>query len=209
MRYPLLLFTLLVVSCHSLASGEEPTKREVSLVRHWLSNTSETRIHQLRGASENKMYLHKDGHKEAVYDRKGKLVKDGINDGSYNYAHPVNEPFQHFNKDILPWIVWGNSRTDPTKVKERLEAYSVALGQGLGKAQTAPRKAVDGEPITKSELRAVEFFLRVLEEGGVGSILQILEDPKFEVENPKAIGMGLTKGLIAVVERDEFEPVKP
>jgi len=164
MKFYWLFVTLFVPVFYSSADEEGPTKREVALVRHWLANTSESRIHQLRGASENKMYLHKDGHKEAVFDGDGKPVKDGINDASYNYAHPVEEPLKHFNQDILPWILFGNSRTDPTTVEERLEAYSLALGGGLVAAQTTPKKEL-GKEVEASSLRAVEFFLRVLQEG--------------------------------------------
>jgi len=209
MKIRSLLLVLFTLGTSAVAHAEEPTKREILLVHHWLANTSETRIHQLRGASGNKMYLHKDGHKEAVYDEGGKLVKDGINDGSYNYAHPVKEPLKHFNQDILPWMTWGNSRTDPTSLEERLRSYSVALGQGLGKAQTTAKGNYNAKAIKKSELRAVEFFLRVLKEGEVQSVLQILEDPNFKVEKPKKIGEGITKGLIIVVGKNEFKPVKP
>ncbi len=182
------------------ADEKGPTKREIALIHHWLANTSEVRIHQLRGASENKMYLHKDGHREAVYDGEGKLVKDGINDGSYDYAHPSKEPLKHFSRDILPWITRGNSRTDPTIIKERLEAYSLALGEGLATAQVVPKKEFPEQEVEKSSLQVIKFFLRVLDEGEVEAVLQILEDPKFEPEDPKSIGIGLTKGLRAVVE---------
>ena len=208
MNLSILLATLLIISSSSILA-EQPSKREISLVIHWLSNTSETRIHQLRGAKDNKLYLHKDGHKEAVYNRDGKLVRDGINDGSYNYAHPVKEPLKHFNRDILPWIMWGSSKTDPTSVEERLEAYSISLGQGLGVAQKAPKNEVGDQIIESSELRVVEFFLEVLKKGKVESVLTILENPDYEPKKSKMIGEGLTKGLVEVVESNQFKPVNP
>ncbi len=56
-----------------------------------LKNTYEVRIHQQNGAKDNQVYVHQDGHREAVFDKNGKLVQDGINDGSYNYYHPSKE----------------------------------------------------------------------------------------------------------------------
>lgn len=89
----------------------------------------------MRGATENTLFLHKDGHKEAVYDAKGQLVQDGINDGSYNYEHPVKNPFGHYIKDIEPWIKWGASPLDPTNVEERTYAYMGDLEGGIRKAR--------------------------------------------------------------------------
>jgi len=98
---------------------------------HVLKNTPELNIHQMRGAVNNKVYISKDGHKEAVYDNSGKLVTDPVNMGSYNYSHPSDEPFGHFVNDMLPWIMWGNSKDDPTSISERLSAYSKDLYIGL------------------------------------------------------------------------------
>jgi hypothetical protein len=192
-----------------LAYGGPPTEEQISLIRHWLSHTSEASIHQMRGATGNQVFLHTDGHREAVYDRKGKLVQDGINDGSYNYAHPIEEPLKHFNRDILPWILWGNSNSDPTTVKERLDAYSQSLGDGLGTAQTAPTKSFREIKIEQTEIQVVEFFLRVIEEGGVPEVLKILKDPAYKPEKPFEIGRGLTEGLNAVISSGDFKPVKP
>jgi hypothetical protein len=57
---------------------------QISILYTILQNTTEVRIHQQNGAKDNQIYISPDGHKEAVYDKNGKLVKDGINDGSYN-----------------------------------------------------------------------------------------------------------------------------
>lgn len=192
-----------------LAYGGAPTEEQISLVRHWLSHTSETSIHQMRGATGNQVFLHKDGHIEAVYDDKGKLVQDGINDGSYNYAHPIKEPLKHFNRDILPWILWGSSEKDPTTVEERLDAYSRSLGGGLGAAQAASRNSFGAGKIEQTEIRVVEFFLRVIDEGQVPEVFKILKDPTYKPEKPFDIGRGLTKGLNAVIRSGDFKPVKP
>ena len=198
---------LLNFALGSGASAQEPSQGEIEMVWRWLSNTSELPIHQLRGKTGNKLYLHKDGHKEVVYDADGKLVKDGINDGSYNYAHPVNEPLKHFNQDILPWILFGSSRTDPTSVKERLEAYSRALGIGLAAAQEKPKEEVP--KLAESELSAVRFFLEVVKMGNVEVIFEILKDSEFKPKEPKKVGEGLTDGLSKVVALNKYKPVRP
>lgn len=198
MRALSISIVLLFLACSVVAEEVAPTKAQVEMVRRWLANTSEDKIHQLRGKTGNKYYLHKDGHREAVYDSDGNLVKDGINDGSYNYAHPTKESLKHFNEDILPWIVLGNSRTDPTSVEERLNAYSIALGVGLSKARGA--KKLEVQTVDEAELGAVRFFLEVLKAGRVEEILKVLDDPSYKLAEPFKIGEGLTKGLIAVTE---------
>jgi len=192
-----------------LALGGEPTAEQISLIRHWLAHTSEASIHQMRGATGNQVFRHTDGHREAVYDKDGKLVQDGINDGSYNYAHPVEEPLKHFNRDILPWILWGNSRTDPTTVEERLDAYSRSLGGGLIAAQNAPRKSFRNSKIEQSEIEVIEFFLRVIDEGEIPEVFNILKYSAYKPAKPYEIGRGLTKGLNSVVSSGDFQPVKP
>ena len=207
MRILLAAILLLGFATSSGASEEEPSKQEVEMVWRWLGSTSELPIHQLRGKTGNKLYLHKDGHKEAVFDAEGKLVKDGMNNGSYNYAHPVKEPLKHFNQDILPWILMGSSRADPTSVKERLEAYSRALGVGLSVAQGNPKEEV--RKLSESELNAVRFFLEVAKAGKVEVVFEILGDPKFQAQEPKKIGEGLTEGLLKVVALGKYKPVTP
>ena len=47
-----------------------------------LSNTYETHQHNI-GTNDNVVYLHQDGHQEAVYNSSGNLVADSVNEGSY------------------------------------------------------------------------------------------------------------------------------
>ncbi len=127
-------FTILVAS-FQVAYAEEPVEplspsQKIALYSV-LSHTMEVNIHQMRGGEANKVYLHSDGHREAVYDAEGILVQDGFNDGSYNYAHPVKDAFGHFEKDISPWIVWGTSPSDPTSQSERISAYILDFQNGL------------------------------------------------------------------------------
>lgn len=88
-----------------------------------LSHTSEIAQHNMNGVTGNVVYLHKDGHQEAVYDSSGNLVTDDENQASYNYYHPHKQPLRHFLYDTLPWIRWGNTEKDSTSRTERLSAW--------------------------------------------------------------------------------------
>ncbi|NQU38509.1 MAG: hypothetical protein HQ523_00990, partial [Lentisphaerae bacterium] len=113
--------------------------KHVAILQSILKHTSEVCIHQQNGASRNKVFVQKDGHLEAVFDANGVLVQDGINDGSYNYCHPAEGPLRHFSFDISPWIVWGQTRTDPTTVKSRIYAYMGDLEGGIRRALASMR----------------------------------------------------------------------
>ena len=63
-----------------------------------------------------------DGKKEAVYDFKGALVTAPIDIGTYNFIPSDHGTFGwlgHGVKDVLPWIVWGNSEDDPSIAWDR------------------------------------------------------------------------------------------
>jgi hypothetical protein len=88
-----------------------------------LAHTYEIHSHNMHGAVGNVVYLHVDGHKEAVFDHNGNPVTDPANQASYNYCDPVKEPFCHFAKDTFPWLLWGNAPNDPTTGGERFAAF--------------------------------------------------------------------------------------
>lgn len=127
------LLTILGVMCLTFisATANALTPDEEAMVYIMLSQTNEVSIHQMRGATGNQVFVHQDGHREAVFDKAGNAVNDGINDASYNYAHPKLDPFGHFNKDIEPWIQMGMSRADPTSPKERIYAYMGDIERGI------------------------------------------------------------------------------
>jgi len=112
----------------------EINSRKLQIIYLVLQNTSEHYIHNLNGAIGNKVYFHVDGHKEAVYDPNGKLVQDGINDGSYNYYDMEKEPLKHFSFDTHPWIMWGASEKDPTSQQERIFGLVSDIELGLSAA---------------------------------------------------------------------------
>jgi hypothetical protein len=163
-------------TCAKIMSGDIDLKR-LAVIHAVLSATQEVFIHQQRGASENKVYLSPDGHKEAVYGSDGKLVSDGMNDGSYNYFHPQADPMRHFLFDIHPWVLWGASEKDPTSLHERIFAYVSDLERGI----TAASKATDSGKITLKELKAGEIeayaiLLRVIHEGGAEELFTLIEN---------------------------------
>ena len=105
-----------------------------------LSNTQELRIHQMNGEVYNEVYIRDEG-QEAVFtferaengekiDGTGKLVTDCLNQGSFNYYHPYKFPLGHFAADILPWLVWGNCKEDPSTLNQRIEAYMTDFREG-------------------------------------------------------------------------------
>ena len=113
------------------AFAAELSNREKAIIVLILENTDEVKIHQMRGETGNRVFQHKDGHREAVFDAQGKAVKNGYNDASYNIANPRTQPLGHFILDISPWIDMGNSRTDPTDKKERIYAYMGDIEGGI------------------------------------------------------------------------------
>ena len=116
----------------------------------------------------------KDGHKEAVYDKNGNLVKDGVNDGSYNYFPRTEQPLLHFSFDISPWIMWGQSRTDNTTVKSRIYAYMGDLEGGISRTlQLEKRPTVKIQ--NEGQIQALAIFLRAIEEGKAESLFELFE----------------------------------
>lgn len=109
----------------------EINPKKLQIIYSMLQKTSEHYIHNLNGATANQVYFHKDGHKEAVYDHSGKLVQDGVNDGSYNYYDRRKEPLKHFSFDTHPWIMWGASEKDPTSQRERIYGLVSDIEHGL------------------------------------------------------------------------------
>lgn len=127
----------------------------------------------MRGAKANEVYLGPDGHSEAVYDAAGDLVRDPVNQGSYNYAHPVAQPLRHFVADILPWLRWGNASDDPTSVKERTDAYLMDLQDGLHRAlkEMPETKREVNSPLDETERAALAFFIDAINDTELSKLL--------------------------------------
>lgn len=142
-------------------------KAQAATIFTILVHTQELEIHQLNGAVENQVFLHKDGHKEAVYDGSGKLVNDCLNQGSYNYYHPYQYPLGHFTADILPWLIFGNCRNDPSTKEQRIKAYVSDLRLGFSQVIENNRGFYLPENFGFKEYGqsvAVSFYLKALSE---------------------------------------------
>jgi len=68
----------------------------------------------------NSKYISPNGLHEAVYDKDGNLDRSALNRGTYNFAHPVDEPLGHVLKDVLPYYLLGNDYNDPSTFRDRI-----------------------------------------------------------------------------------------
>ena len=82
--------------------------------------------HQFTSSDQSNIkYVSIDGRYEAIYDYEHNLVEDVRDVGTYNYASPTDDPWNHFLLDVIPWIFWGNSQDDTTTIAERLNAFFI------------------------------------------------------------------------------------
>ena len=110
---------------HVNLKSEIPSEK-LTAINFILKNTYENNIHKMRGEDSNQVYTKNTG-EEAVFDKEGKLVTNDWNKGSFNYGT------YEFKGDILPWLVWGNTRKDPTTFDERFYYYIMDLDIGIQK----------------------------------------------------------------------------
>ena len=142
-----------------------PNPEQLSIVRYVLKNTYENNIHRMRGETENRVFVAEDG-REAVFDRNGNLVTNDYNRGSFNYYSNEKEPIKKFIFDIAPWLVWGNTRNDPTTFNERLYYYTLDLDYGIqkyifeGSRETLENVAF--MELSENEKEVYFIFLRLL-----------------------------------------------
>ncbi len=144
---------------------EEQNKHKITFIYYTLLNTNEYHSHNLGGIDTNKVYIHKDGHKEAVYDANGNLVEDCLNQGSYNYHSVSESPLMHFSVDTLPWIYWGNCEDDPSTKSERVTAFSKDFLDGSFRVIKNREKTTLITPdsfVKKPQHYAFNLFLEVL-----------------------------------------------
>ena len=144
--------------------ADTETKIKLAFIYVALSHTMEVHIHQMRGASKNRVFVSPDGHHEAVRDEHGQLVTDCANQGSYNYFPADRRPLEHFLTDMLPWIELGNCVSDPTSRGERIDAYLQDFRNGAIRVFNGrPASLPAGFTLTgKGQAEVAAFFLRVL-----------------------------------------------
>jgi hypothetical protein len=181
---------------NKIVSGQIPEKHNAILYTI-LKNTNEACIHQQNGAKDNEVYIMNDGQKEFVYDKNGEIVKDGINDGSYNYYHPFKEPLYHFSFDISPWIMLGQSRKDSTTVGSRIYAYMGDIEGGIHRALKEEIR-LKGNWKDDGELQALAVFYRAIQEGDAEILFDLFEPDakvtdKEVIETLKRLNRGFNK----------------
>lgn len=94
---------------------------------------AEARCHSFNGVIGNTKWVKEVGRDESgnvlsqerVFDGFGNVVWDPNNMGTYNYSDNSDRKHktEHFNQDVAPWIIWGNSECDTTTVLDRIRAY--------------------------------------------------------------------------------------
>ena len=70
----------------------DPADGRAPAIAAALASAREVAAHRLRGADGNTVYLHPDGHREAVYDAAGDLVRDGDQRRVVQLFPPVRRP---------------------------------------------------------------------------------------------------------------------
>ena len=161
--------------CTKIQSGEIAPEK-LAPIFSVLSETAEVFVHRQRGAEKNQIFVSTDGHREAVYGADGKLVTDGINDGTYNYFPRQSDPMRHFFYDMHPWIIWGFSAKDPTTIKERIFAYVSDLESGVAKVASSSGKAkIKPADLKTGEIEAYAIFLHIITEAQAEEFFTLLD----------------------------------
>jgi len=153
--------------------------QQVNFIYSVLSRTGEEHSHQLGGETNNEVWVHDDGHTEAVvrFDRDeqgikidgtGAMITECKNMGSYNYFHPYEQPLGHFAADIFPWFKMGNCDDDPSTTDERVEAFILDLREGVGLVLDEYAGLSLAEQFKfkgKGQSETIALFLRAMELG--------------------------------------------
>lgn len=111
--------------------AKEIPKENISIINYILKFVYENNIHKMRNEDDNVVYTKKTG-EEAVFNKNGDLVTNDWNKGSFNYGK-YEQPINKFLLDIWPWLVWGNTKNDPTTFDERFYYYCMDLNPGIQK----------------------------------------------------------------------------
>ena len=174
-------------------------KRKLIIIYNILRHTKEEHIHQQRGQHGNIVLLSGDGHMEAVYGPDGKLVKDGINDGSFNFFHPSKEPLGHFLADMHPWIIHGNGMNDPTSMDERINSYVADIEGGIRSAYSKKRRLKKQKFDERGEKVVLALFISIVEAGDAGALFDIFEK-RVKINDEILLGIlrGIEQGMTTV-----------
>ena len=183
---------------NEIKNGDIP-QRHLQILYLVLQNTPEVYIHNMNGVTGNNTYVHKDGHREAVYDKDGNVVKDGINDASYNYFARRKAPLKHFSFDTHPWIIWGNSQQDSTTRTERIFALvgDIQIGLKAALANKGQLQNIQQKWDRDGQLQALAIFVLAQRKGNSKPIYELFELNNATIEDREIIDVleGLGSGL--------------
>jgi len=112
-----------------------PPKTIKQLPKDQFESYGKTPTHNLGATKDNVDIRGKVGKKfeghQYVYDEKsGKLDKTDLNMGSFDKVSPTKDPAKHSSKDVVPWLMWGNTEKDPSTFFERTEALVETILRG-------------------------------------------------------------------------------
>lgn len=108
--------------------GRVPQTESQAIKRNWTPmKLSESVFHSQGEGMLNRKYVSPDGRYEAVYDDDGCFDDDPLNEGSYNFASPRDEPIKHVFLDVLPYYLLGNSPSDPSTISSRVNVTMQAV----------------------------------------------------------------------------------
>ncbi len=66
--------------------------------------------------------------REQIFYYDGEINNTPEDRGSFNFCPPNVNELGHFQKDIVPWIIWGNDPRDRTTVLGRLGRFVLIGG---------------------------------------------------------------------------------
>ena len=107
-----------------------PQSIEEAKKTRWNSGVS-ANAHQFTSKDKsNVKYVSPDGKREIIFDKNGEVVTDTRDAGTYNYA-PSNQGgkimayYNHTRKDIIPYIIWGNTEEDAALTTKKQRALAL------------------------------------------------------------------------------------
>ena len=112
----------------NLPKNEEEAKRLGW--RKLSAKASAMHQHHQEGGVRNTKWVSPDGHREVVYTGKGNkqhITYDPRDVGTYNYYDYKKNPLGHFAKDVLPYMLVGNSKYDKSTKAGRIKSTARSL----------------------------------------------------------------------------------
>ncbi|MDR3289726.1 MAG: hypothetical protein LBT02_00375 [Rickettsiales bacterium] len=119
-----ILFAVIVIFYFFIPNTNKEYNRQKFFVAV-LSNINPTNQHNLNGQTDYNFVYDESQQNGFVINKSGYTIKnDLINKNRYEYFSHKEQPFEHFTRDVYPWLQWGNDTPlDITTKNERVDAY--------------------------------------------------------------------------------------